>query len=95
MAGGAPKGNKNGAKAKIWELAMRHEIAKDRERLYRIADRVLKDAEAGEAWAVTEVRNTMDGKPTERMEISDPEGTLRNPAIVNVTIAGNKALKSD
>lgn len=69
MPPGAPKGNKNAAKAKMWETALRHELAKDRMRLYRVAAKVLSAAEAGEQWAVTEVRNTLDGKPTERLEI--------------------------
>src|SRR3981081_1270558 len=65
----APRGNKNAAKAKGWEGAVRHELARDRKRLYRIAEQVLKAAEAGEAWAVTEVGNTLDGKPTEHVKI--------------------------
>lgn len=65
----APKGNKNAVKAKVWELAIRHELAKDKERLYRIARNVLKLAEAGESWAVTEVRNTLDGKPKEHIHV--------------------------
>lgn len=69
----APKGNKNGAKAKIWETAVRHELAKDRERLYRIAEKVLTAAEMGEQWAVTEIRNTLDGKPKESVAITVEE----------------------
>jgi hypothetical protein len=67
---GAPKNNKNAAKAKLWEGAVRHELAKDRARLYRIAQKVLEAAEVGEQWAVTEIRNTLDGKPREYVEVA-------------------------
>lgn len=70
MAGGAPKGNINGQKAKLWEGAIRRGLAKDRERLYRIAEKVLEAAEGGQPWAITEVRNTLDGKPKETVEVT-------------------------
>lgn len=63
--------------------------------LFKVANRVVQDALEGSKDAWAEIGNRLDGKSTERLEVSDPEGTLRNPAIVNVTIAGNKALKSD
>jgi hypothetical protein len=69
MGRGAPKGNRNAAKPRLWEAAMAHEIAKERSRLYRIAEKVLQLAEEGEPWAVTEVRNTLDGKPTEHVQV--------------------------
>lgn len=69
MAGGAPKGNRNGAKAKMWEGAIRRAINTDRSALKDIAEKVLASARAGEPWAITELRNTLDGKPTEHVKI--------------------------
>lgn len=66
----APKGNINAAKAKVWEGAVRFVLAKDRERLKRIAETVVAAAEKGEQWAVTEIRNTLDGKPKETVDIT-------------------------
>jgi len=84
----APRGNKNAAKAKLWETAVRHELAKDRERLYRIASQVLAAAEKGESWAVTEVRNTLDGKPTEHVKV---DGTIEHVTTYGDYLAGKRA----
>lgn len=75
-ASGGQPGNRNAAKAKWWEEAVRHEVARDRTRLNRIAAKVLEAAEAGEAWAVTEVRNTLDGKPKEHVLVETTEPRL-------------------
>lgn len=69
MAGGAPKGNTNSAKGKMWEGAIRRAINEDREALHEIAKKVLAEARAGEPWAITELRNTLDGKPKEHVQI--------------------------
>jgi len=69
VAGGAPKGNRNGAKAKMWEGAIRRAINEDRAALADIAKKVLAEARAGEPWAITELRNTLDGKPKEHVQV--------------------------
>lgn len=94
---GAQKGNKNASKGKPWQEALvkalkqfeSDEVARG-QALFKVANKVVQDALAGSKDAWAEIGNRLDGKSTERMEISDPEGTLRNPAIVNVTIAGAK-----
>lgn len=70
---GAPKGNKNAAKPRLWEGAVRRSLAKDREALYVIADKVVELAKDGVPWAVTELRNTLDGKPKESVAITVEE----------------------
>lgn len=75
MAGGAPKGNTNGAKAKMWEGAIRRAINEDRSALHDIAKKVLAEARLGEPWAITELRNTLDGKPTEHVKV---DGTIEH-----------------
>jgi hypothetical protein len=65
----APKGNRFAAKAKTWEGAIRRAINEDRSALHAIAQKVLAEAKAGEPWAITELRNTLDGKPTEHVKI--------------------------
>lgn len=65
----APKGNNNAGKGKLWEGAIRRALNGDRQQLYRIAEKVLKAAEEGQPWAVTEVRNTLDGKPKEHIQV--------------------------
>lgn len=71
MPRGAPKGNTNGAKGKMWEGAVRRTLAQQREALNDIAKAVVAAAQKGEAWAVTEIRNTLDGKPKEHLQIDE------------------------
>lgn len=71
MAGrGAPLGNKNAAKGKLWFDAVHKHIAQNKEALPAIVDVVVNAAKAGEAWAVTELRNTLDGKPVQQVDMS-------------------------
>src|SRR5262249_1584720 len=70
MERGAPKGNRNGAKAKTWEGAIRRALYEDRDALQAVAREVLEAAKEGQPWAVTELRNTLDGKPKEHVEHS-------------------------
>jgi hypothetical protein len=66
---GAPKGNTNAAKPRLWEGAIRRGLAEDREALQKIAKVVIQKAQDGEQWAVTELRNTLDGKPKEHVQV--------------------------
>jgi hypothetical protein len=75
---GAPKGNRNAAKAKDWEMALRRalhsyedETTKRGESLDAIAKRVVESAvKAGEWKAIEEIGNRLDGRPAQSMELS-------------------------
>lgn len=67
---GAQPGNKNAAKGKLWFDAVYKHVAQDKSALPAIVDVVVNAAKAGEAWAVTELRNTLDGKPVQQIEHS-------------------------
>lgn len=63
---GAPIGNKNGAKNKLWEQALTRAVRpKD---LEDIAKTVIQAAKDGQPWAVTELGNRLDGKPMQPVE---------------------------
>ena len=73
---GAPIGNTNGAKSRAFYGALSRAIAQDDgERLRRAAEKMLDLAAEGEAWAVKELRDTLDGKPTQTIA-GDPEAPL-------------------
>lgn len=67
--GGAPKGNKNGAKGKDWETALRYALdnyesgtIKKGLALREIAKVVVSKALAGDKDSVQEIGNRLDGK---------------------------------
>ena len=67
----AAKGNTYASKTeRLWANMINRKVKQDPDRLERIALKVLDAAEAGEPWAVTEVRNTLDGKPVQQVEHS-------------------------
>jgi hypothetical protein len=70
---GAPKGNQNGRKGKVWFDALRKEVVQ-RDALAAIATKVVDAALAGELWAIQEIGNRLDGKPAQAVEVSGPDG---------------------
>lgn len=79
QGGGAPKGNRNSAKDRIWRKALDEELKKYEaegikpgEALNAIAKQCIADALAADpdvrAAARQEIANRLDGKPTEHIE---------------------------
>ena len=71
---GAPIGNKNATKNKPFLDAMRRALAQNPQKIGRIVDKVLDQAEAGEAWAVKEVADRLDGKAVQANTLEDADG---------------------
>jgi hypothetical protein len=75
-SGGAPIGNKNATKGKLFFGELRKVLVQeDAKRLRAIAEKLVKSAEDGEAWAVKEIMDRMDGKPLQATSIENPDGT--------------------
>lgn len=70
MAGkGAPVGNRYAAKEnRLWGDMVRRKVAQNPNQLEKAALAVLNAAADGEPWAVTELRNTLDGKPVQPVD---------------------------
>jgi uncharacterized protein YoaH (UPF0181 family) len=69
---GAPAGNRNGAHDKPWTKALERAILqyeakgiKAGEAIRKLADRVVRDALAGDAVATREIAERLDGKPVQ------------------------------
>jgi hypothetical protein len=74
--GGAPTGNQNGKRGKLFYDALRVALVQeDRKSLRKITDKLVKAAEEGDAWAVKEIMDRMDGKPVNTTELSGAEGS--------------------
>ncbi len=77
---GAPQGNQNAAKAKIWHAAILRALRKRSktdaiEALDDLAETLLTAVEAAEGWAVKELGDRLDGKPHQSVDLANPDGT--------------------
>ena len=73
--GGAQPGNQNAKKGKLFYDALRIALVQeDRKSLRKITDKLVKAAEEGDAWAVKEIMDRMDGKPVNTTELGGIDG---------------------
>lgn len=84
--GGAPLGNQNAKKAKLWEQALKRALARASNStvdagLDKIADKVVAQAMEGSRFAVDEIAVRMDGKPAQPLIGGDDD----DPPIRSVT----------
>ena len=71
---GAPVGNKNAAKSRVFSDALRRAIAQDDGvRIRQAAETMLDLAAAGEPWAVKEVFDRLEGKAAQALTILGDE----------------------
>jgi hypothetical protein len=80
--GGAPLGNQNGKKGKLFFDALRVALVQeDRKKLRKITEKLIEAAENGDAWAVKEIMDRMDGKPVNTTELSGVDGGILKMAV--------------
>jgi hypothetical protein len=72
---GAPKGNDNAKKGKLFYNELRKALVQhDQLKLRQIADKLVEKAIDGESWAVKEIIDRVDGKAIQATEISGADG---------------------
>lgn len=85
MERGAPEGNTNASKGSDWRDAIRYELAKIgrdldgddpayKKGLRQCAAEFIKATMEGEPWALKELGDRTDGKATQSIELSAPDG---------------------
>jgi hypothetical protein len=75
--GGAPIGNQNGKKGKLFYNQLRVALVQeDSRKLRTIAQKLVDAAEQGEPWAIKEVIDRVDGKAVQSTEISGLDGGI-------------------
>jgi len=86
--GGAPIGNQNGKKGKLFYDQLRVALVQeDKKRLRNIAEKLVKAAENGDAWAIKEVIDRVDGKAIQATEISGADGAdLSTLQTINIVL---------
>lgn len=68
---GAPAGNQNAAKSRLFEGALKRAIAQDDgKRLRAAAEQLLNKAAEGEPWAIQHLADRLDGKPGQSVEVT-------------------------
>jgi len=74
--GGAPEGNENAKKGKLFYDQLRRVLVQnDQLKLRQVSEKLVDAAIDGEPWAVKEIIDRMDGKPVAVQEIQGPDGT--------------------
>ena len=74
--GGAPEGNDNARKGKLFYDQLRRVLVQnDQLKLRQVSEKLVEAAIEGEPWAVKEVFDRMDGKAVAIQEIQGPDGT--------------------
>ncbi len=82
---GAPKGNQNSAKGRLWRDAVNRALAKkgreiggDGSAIDRglnvVAEKFIEACANGEAWALKDLGDRLDGKPAQAVEVSGRDG---------------------
>lgn len=74
---GAPFGNTNAIKNKLWSDTLRRAIAQDRgDRVRQAAERLLDEAAKGEPWAIKELADRLDGRSVQANSFESDGGTV-------------------
>ena len=79
--GGAPEGNKNARNPKVWQQAIKRALARRAnstvdDGLNELADQFVEAAASGEAWALKELGDRLDGKPSQMIEGTGNDGEI-------------------
>ncbi len=81
MPRGGQIGNTNASNGAMWRNAIKRALARaknpaGRRAIYAIADKLIEQAMAGDAWAIKELGDRLDGKAAQSLTL-DHDGTLR------------------
>lgn len=92
---GAPVGNQNAKKARLWTEAVKRAISRKANGdlsggLDSLAERLVNAADAGEQWAIKEVGDRLDGKPAQAL-VGDPD----QPLELNIGTVERKIVRPD
>lgn len=81
---GAPLGNDNATRGLPWRRALDRALAQDDgKRLRAAAEKLLDEAANGEAWAIKELADRLDGKAAQAVIVA---GDQDNPLASKITV---------
>ena len=71
----APIGNSNAVKGKMFYDRLRKALTQEPHRLEKIVGQLITQAEMGEAWAVKEIIDRLDGKAVQTNQVENADGS--------------------
>ena len=71
----APIGNTNAVKGKMFYDRLRKALTQEPHRLEKIVGQLITQAEMGEAWAVKEIIDRLDGKAVQTNQVENTDGS--------------------
>lgn len=71
---GAPKGNTNAKKNKLFYDRIQKHLVQNPAKLEKIVETLVQEAQNGAPWAVKEIMDRVDGKAVQATEISGVDG---------------------
>jgi hypothetical protein len=71
----APIGNTNAVKGKMFYDRLRKTLTQEPHRLEKIVGQLITQAEMGEAWAVKEIIDRLDGKAVQTNQVENTDGS--------------------
>jgi hypothetical protein len=94
--GGAPEGNKNARKGKLFYDQLRKVLVQnDSLKLRQVTEKLVDAAVDGEAWAVKEIIDRMDGKAVQATELTGPEGSQLKTAVQLIFVDPDGTITTD
>jgi len=84
--GGAPKGNDNAKKNKLFYDRIRKHLIQNPHKLEKIVETLVEEAQNGEPWAVKEIMDRVDGKAVQATEISGVDGEAMELKLIEFVI---------
>ena len=89
---GAPAGNQNALKSRLFHDVMRKAVVQDdRKRLEKGVEMLLDLASEGDINALTMIRDTLDGKPKQQTEVTGADGA---PLVTSIAVEFARASQS-
>ena len=84
---GAPKGNDNARKGRLFFDQLRKELVQeDAVKLRMIARKLVEAAQDGEPWAVKEIMDRVDGKAVQTTEVSGIDGEAMELKLIEFVV---------
>ncbi|UOF80273.1 hypothetical protein [Caudoviricetes sp.] len=72
---GAPVGNSNASKSRMFYDALRKNLVQNPHRVQTVVENLISAAEANEIWAIKELIDRIDGKAIQANTLENPDGS--------------------